>query len=235
MVRNRASSAPARARLEPGVDVVGARRRLERRRAGSPGRGGRRDATRWRPRSRWSAGGGDDRPRLDRDRRLDGPRRAAAGRGRGTRPRETVIRTEASPVGPSRPSAASRSAIPRSTSALGDVAGSAMSRPAGRAREAGDVLGELGRRGRRAPRSVSKMPSPSWKPRSKTERCGASAGQERRRRPRRDRGAARGVAGHPCHLDRADRAERAARLGHGLVPLGRRVAAPGDPAADVEA
>ena len=95
-----------RPRLDPRVDVVGPGRRLERRRAGSPGRAGRVLETRWRPRSRWSAGvGGTGQAWMTI---VGGGCSSGGSRPRPKKtPRETVIRMLASPSGPARPSAAS--------------------------------------------------------------------------------------------------------------------------------
>ena len=65
-------------------------------------------------------------------------------RGRGTGPRETVMRIEASPSGPARPSAARRSAMPVAISAL-EVAGQDDREAVGRPAQPREVLGQLGR------------------------------------------------------------------------------------------
>ena len=148
-------------------------------------------------------------------------------------PRETVIRTEASPFGPSSPSAASSSAIPSARRRRGRPAAGCRGRPPS------DAGGRRARPARSdAPprtRSVSKTPSPSWKPRSKTDRCGPSAGS---RRPSTQTWPTVAAPRRPGSLTptstAADRPQRPARLGHGLVPFGGRVALPGDAAADVE-
>ena len=163
------------ARLEAGVDVVGAGRRLERRQRvlrvapdgrrdemqpvlEVPGRRARRPA---RPGSTIVAGttsSGGSTPRA---------RNA---------PRDTVIRIEASPSGPSRPSAASSSAI-AAASAVVDVGRQRRCRgpSAERCSRARCSASSVGRPPRA--RSVSKTPSPSWKPRSKTDRWRPSAGR----------------------------------------------------------
>ena len=61
---------------------------------------------------------------------------------------------------------------------LAEIVGESDLQPARRATEPVDVLRELGRAPAVA-RSVSKTPSPSWKPRSNAERCGESAGSSR--------------------------------------------------------
>ena len=104
--------------LEPREDVVRAARRLERHdrvlRVPAHARRDQRQAA-----FEVVRRGRDHRPRLDHDRR----RRACSSRG-GSRPRdahvprETVIRSEASPSGPSRPSAASSSAMAGRSSPL---------------------------------------------------------------------------------------------------------------------
>ena len=76
------------------------------------------------------------------------------------------------------------------------------------------------------------MPSPSWKPRSNADRCSASAGQQLAVDPDVPRTRARRA--HDGRLDGPDRRQRPARLGDRLVPLVLGIAAPGDPAADVE-
>ena len=101
------------------------------------------DATRWRPRSRWSGGGGDDRPGLDRDGRRDhlvGRQQAAAAErpARDGDPDRGVAVRAVEPVG------AEQRGDPGGQP-FGDVVGQRDVETGRRPAQAGDVLGELGR------------------------------------------------------------------------------------------
>ena len=88
-------------------------------------------------------------------------------------PRDTVIRTEASPSGPSSASAARRSrSRARPCSA---TAGNAIPSPPAERLSRATCSSSLVTRPARA-RRVSNTASPSWKPRSKTDRCAPSPG-----------------------------------------------------------
>ena len=229
MVRNMASSAPARARLDPGVDVVGARRRLEhrqrvladraaraRRRGGGPARGGPPAAA--------------HRPRLDRRSSASCAPRAAAGRARGrpTRHRDPDRGVAVRAVEPLRGQQVRDPA--RETSSMS--AGSTIASPSAERR-------------RRATCSSSSVTRPPARGGSRTRRRRAGSRDRRRtdvprrraaprRRPIRVRAACSMIGSPQADLDPADGRERAARLGDGLVPFGGRVAAPRDAAADVQ-
>ena len=138
------------------------------------------------------------------------------------------MRIDASPSGPSRPSAASSVAMPSATAAS-TSSGRAISRPVRRSMEPGEVLGAARSGGRRA-LGASRRPRRRAGTRDRTP-----TGARRRRQELAVDPDVRSVAS-VAHIDllAADGAERAARLGHGLVPLGGRIAAPGDAAADVE-
>ena len=170
---------------------------------------------------------GDDGPRLDRDGGARRPPRGgsstadAQGAARDGDPDRGVAIGAVEAV---RPEQRRRPARERP---LSRSAGSWISRPAAERRSrAMCSVNSVGRPPRA--RSVSKIPSPSWNPRSNTDRC--RLGRQHRRRPRRDRAAScrSRTSTPPIAL------ERPARLGHGLVPLRGRVAAPRDAAADVE-
>ena len=224
-----ASSAPAVAGLEPGVDVVRPRRRLERRervRRVAP------DAARDEVEAALEVAGRGrrHRPRLDRRSSAPGARRAAAGRGRRTRRanRDPDLRRRPARRGPPR---RGRSAIAGGQTRL-ESSGSAIARPAADRR-------------RRATCSASSVGLPP----------GPGASRRRRRRAgsrdRRPTGAAVGRAssrpstqtwpgGRARHspvavdLAPADRAERSAALATVSSHSRGRVALVGDPAADVE-
>ena len=178
--------------------------------------------------------GRDDRPGLDGDGRRDDlvGRQEPASAERPARDRDpdrgVAVRT-VEPVGGEQRRDPGGQPVRRCPS------GSGMSRPAAERRSrAMCSASSVGRPPRT--RSVSKIPSPSWKPRSKTDRCAPSAGRRRpstqtcpggrpRRRPD-------GIAHPTSTAPIASSGPRA--LVDRLVPLGGRVALPGDPAADVE-
>ena len=144
---------------------------------------------------------------------------------------DTVIRTDASPVGPVEALGREQLDDPRSitrvgTGRQGDA--EAVARPP----EAGEVLGQLGRpAGADAERLEDAVAQLEAAVEDREVRAGGGLD------PAVDPDVApdRPGGGHPATSTAADRAERTARLGHRLVPLLGRVAPPGDPAADVEA
>ena len=163
--------------------------------------------TRWRPRSRWSAGvGGTGQAWMT----IVGARvlvRRQQTRDRRTTPRETVIRMLASPSGPARPSAASELArFPRASRASRS-SGSGIASPAAERRS-------------RATCSASSVGRPAARP-ERLEHAVAEleAAVERRQvravgrqQPAVEPDVARaGVAGHPAATSAARRSRRAAR------------------------
>ena len=147
--------------LEPGVDVVGAGRRLERGERilrVAPDRGWRRGAGRppgGRPAPRSTGQAWIDE--RGRDRLV---RRQHAAR-RDTAPRVTVIRMDASPSGPSRPSAASSAAMPAAEARVRRPSGSSMSSPSAerrsRARCSASSVGRPAARAERLEHAVAEL------------------------------------------------------------------------------
>ena len=221
-----------RAGLDAGVDVVGPRRRLQRRQRVlrvAP------DAARdeMEPAARGGRRRRRHRPRLDRRSSASGCSSGGSRPRPKNAPRDTVIRTLASPSGPPRPSAASSSSIarrdPASTSSGSGIAEAVGRSPepgerARRARSAGRRGRGASRRRRRRAGSRDRTPR-GWAPSAGTSRPSIQTwpGPSVTRRS-----LATPTSRPPIA------AERAARLRDGLVPLGRRVAAVRDPAADVE-
>ena len=108
-------------------------------------------------------------------------------------------------------------------------AGRPISRPSRGSMEAGQVLGQLRRSTAARPERLED-PVAELEPAIEGGQVRLVAGQQLAVDPH-----VRAVASRRSRdLLAADRAEGPARLGHGLVPLGRRVAAPCDAAADVE-
>ena len=160
-------------RLEPGVDVVGTRRRLEHGqrvlRIAADRR--RREVD---PLLEMARRRRHDRPRLDRDRR----RRVHLGWQEAAPVVDTAGHRDPDrgiAIGPSSASAASRSRIPRARRSAMSAGSSIPSPSADRPSRATCSSSSVTRPARA--RSVSNTASPSWKPRSKTDRCAPSAGR----------------------------------------------------------